>query len=156
RGEKVQHCTRVGQLCPYSFWRPFMELVWMSRMVKKTSLAALALLLLTFVAPLGAARADEDQAPDLGDCQNLQVPYADSVTVHVLAVGVQIYSGDGTNWTFVAPQAVLFPDAEDHGVVGIHFGGPTWESTSGSQVVGTVIDRCTPDPAAIPWLLLGA
>jgi hypothetical protein len=42
------------------------------------------------------------------------------------------------------------------GVVGIHFGGPTWESNSGSKVVGTVIDHCTPDPNAIPWLLRGA
>lgn len=29
------------------------------------------------------------------------------------------------------------------------------ESVSGSRVVGTVLERCTPDPDAIPWLLLG-
>jgi hypothetical protein len=33
----------------------------------------------------------------------------------------------------VAPEAVLFADAGDHGVVGIHFGGPTWENPSGSK-----------------------
>ena len=42
------------------------------------------------------------------------------------------------------------------GVVGVHYAGPTWESNSGSNVVGAVIDRCTPDPEAIPWLLLRA
>ena len=56
----------------------------------------------------------------------------------------------------MAPEAVLFADAGDHGVVGIHFGGPTWQSNSGSRVVGAVIDHCTPDPDSIPWLLLGA
>ena len=51
---------------------------------------------------------------------------------------------------------MLFADAGDDGVVGIHFGGPTWQSNSGSKVVGTVIEHCTPDPDAIPWLLLEA
>jgi hypothetical protein len=36
------------------------------------------------------------------------------------------------------------------------YAGPTWESVSGSKVVGTVSDRCTPDTEAIPWLLLRA
>lgn len=40
--------------------------------------------------------------------------------------------------------------------MGIHYAGPTWESESGSKVVGAVVDRCTPDPDAIPWLLLRA
>jgi len=123
-------------------------------MLKKTSLAALNLLLL--IAPASVALADDDQAPDLGDCQNLQVPEGNSVAFHALGVGVQIYSWDGMSWNFVAPHAVLFAGAEDSGVVGIHFGGPTWESNSGSKVVGTAIEHCSPDPDAIPWLLLGA
>jgi hypothetical protein len=41
-------------------------------------------------------------------------------------------------------------------MIGLHYGGPTWESMSGSKVVGTVIDRCPMDPASIPWLLLSA
>jgi hypothetical protein len=84
----------------------------------------------------------------------LQVPAGNHVAFHALGVGVQIYSWDGTSWNFVAPQAVLF--GRRHRVVGIHFGGPTWESNNGSSVVGTVIDRCTPHDDAIPWLLLGA
>jgi hypothetical protein len=37
-----------------------------------------------------------------------------------------------------------------------HFGGPTWQTLSGGKVVGTVIDRCIPDAASIPWLSLSA
>jgi hypothetical protein len=55
-----------------------------------------------------------------------------------------------------APEAVLFADGGGNGSVGIHYAGPTWESVSGSTVGGMVLDRCTPDPDAIPWLLLGA
>jgi hypothetical protein len=53
----------------------------------------------------------------------------------------------------VAPEAVLFSGGRE---VAIHFAGPTWESNSGSRVVGTVLDHCSPDPDSIPWLLLGA
>jgi len=40
--------------------------------------------------------------------------------------------------------------------MGIHYGGPTWESISGSKVRASVVDRSFPDPDAIPWLLLKA
>jgi hypothetical protein len=40
--------------------------------------------------------------------------------------------------------------------VGTHYAGPTWESVSGSKVVGTVAQRCTPIATAIPWLSLTA
>ena len=33
---------------------------------------------------------------------------------------------------------------------------PTWETAGGSKVVGSVVARATPDPTAIPWLLLRA
>jgi hypothetical protein len=118
--------------------------------------AALALLLLALVAPAQAGRGHDNRAPDLGDCQNLQVPAGNRVAFHVLGVGVQIYTWTGTSWSFVSPEAVLFADPGDHRVVGFHFAGPTWESLSGSEVVGTTIQSCTPNPDAIPWLLLGA
>jgi hypothetical protein len=86
----------------------------------------------------------------------LQVPPGNHVAFHAFGEGVQIYRWNGTSWIFVAPEAVLFADAGNDDVVGIHFGGPTWESISGSTVVGTVIESCTPDPDSIPWLLLGA
>ena len=127
----------------------------MNRMLRLVPVA-LALLLLALVTPAGADPGNDNRPPDLGDCQNLQVPAGNKVAFHVYAEGVQIYRWDGTSWIFVAPEAVLFADAGDDGVVGIHFGGPTWQSNSGSKVVGKLIDFCTPDPSAIPWVLLGA
>jgi hypothetical protein len=118
--------------------------------------AAMALLLLALVAPAAADPGNDSRAPELGDCQNLQVPAGNKVAFHVYAEGVQIYRWDGTSWVFMGPEAELFADAGGNGVVGIHYAGPTWESNSGSKVVGTVRQRCTPDPDAIPWLLLGA
>ena len=118
--------------------------------------AALALVLVALVALVGAAPGDDDRAPDLGDCQHLRVPTGNKLYFHAFGVGVQIYRWNGSSWDFVAPEAVLHAHDGIHGVAGIHFGGPTWVSVSGSKVVGTVIDHCTPDPDAIPWLLLKA
>jgi hypothetical protein len=119
-------------------------------------LAALALLLLALVAPTGAEPGDDGRAPDLGDCQDLQVEAGNKVAFQAYAEGVQIYRWNGMRWVFQRPEAWLFAgDAEDD-PVGIHYGGPTWESASGSYVVGRVRERCTPDPDAIPWLLLEA
>jgi hypothetical protein len=99
----------------------------------------------------------DNRRPDLGHCQNLQVPAGHKVSSVAYAEGVQIYRFNGSTWSFVAPEAVLYSgDGEDDEVVGIHYAGPSWESNSGSKVVAAVIDRCTPDPDAIPWLLLGA
>ena len=116
-------------------------------------LAALALLLLAAFVPAGADPGNDNRAPDLGDCEELQVPDGNKVTFQAYGVGVQIYRWNGTSWAFVAPEATLFHGS---GVVAIHFAGPTWESNSGSTVVGAVIDHCTPDPDSIPWLLLAA
>ena len=114
------------------------------------TLAAVALLLLALVAPAVA------DSPDLGDCQKLKVPAGNEVAFHAYAEGVQIYQWNGSKWVFSRPEAFLFADAGYDGLVGIHYAGPTWESISGSIVVGTVQQRCTPDPDAIPWLLLVA
>jgi uncharacterized protein DUF3455 len=119
------------------------------------ALAALGLRVLA--APARADHSGEDLlAPDLGHCRSLQVPAGNRVHFHALGVGVQIYRWDGTEWIFVAPETVLFADAGEDGVVGIHFGGPTWQSNSGSKVIGRVLQHRTPDPDAIPWRLLEA
>jgi hypothetical protein len=118
--------------------------------------ASAALLLLALVAPAVANARAANRAPQLGVCQNLQVPTDNTVAFHVYAEGVQIYRWNGTTWVFEAPEALLFADAKGHGVVGIHYAGPTWESVSGSEVRGMVLERCTPDSDAIPWLLLAA
>lgn len=101
-------------------------------------------------APLAA------ELPELGACTNL-VPLAGSeLAFHAYADGVQIYHWTGTTWQFDAPSATLYADAARTGVVGTHFGGPTWKMNSGGSVVGATLDRCTPDANAIPWLILSA
>src|SRR5206468_5881209 len=70
------------------------------------------------------------------------------------AVGVQIYSCDGTAWAFVAPRANLYGD--NGKLVVTHFVGPTWQTKDGSTVIGQVVNRVTVDATAIPWLLLSA
>ena len=117
------------------------------------TLAAMALLLLALVVPAVAEPGNDNRAPDVGDCEELQVDEGHKVAFHAYAEGVQIYRWDGTSWVFVAPEAVLY--AQGQGVVGIHYAGPTWESSSGSKVVGTVLERC-PQPGTIPWLKLDA
>jgi hypothetical protein len=94
------------------------------------------------------------RGPDLGNCQYLNAPAGSKLAFHVFARGVQIYRWTGTSWTPVGPSAVLTSDAAGKDTVGTHSVGPTWESTSGSKVVGTVIDRCTVDPNAVQWLSL--
>ena len=118
--------------------------------------AALGLLLLALAAPAAAAPVDDIPPPDLGECQELAVQAGNRLVLHAFGVGVQIYRWNGTSWVFVAPQAILYADAESDAIVAIHFGGPTWEGIDGSEVVGAVIESCTPDPTAIPWLLLEA
>jgi hypothetical protein len=122
------------------------------------TLAALvtAALLLGLVAPVGADPGNDNRAPDLGICQDLKVPDGNKVAFHVYAQGVQIYRWDGSAWVFVAPEATLFANAGFDGVVGIHYGGPTWESVNGGLVVGRNPKPCTPDPTAIAWLLIEA
>jgi hypothetical protein len=105
---------------------------------------------------LESSSALASQAPDLDSCEKLNVSDTTKVVFRAFATGVQIYRWNGTTWSFVAPEATLFANADGTGEIGIHYAGPTWASNSGSKVVAAVIDRCTPDTTAIPWLLLGA
>ena len=93
--------------------------------------------------------------PDLGDCGKLKPPAGSTLAFHVYARGVQIYRWIGTSWMLVGPDALLSADAEGRSTVGTHYVGPTWETNSGSKVVGTVIDRCTV-PNGVQWLSLAA
>jgi len=104
------------------------------------------------------ARANDGAPPPLPSpaCDSLQVPDGNALKFHGYAIGVQIYHWDGATWVFVAPSATLYADAGYHGQVAIHYAGPTWESKSGSKVVGMRLAACTPDTTAIPWLKLGA
>jgi Protein of unknown function (DUF3455) len=93
-------------------------------------------------------------APELGVCDKLAPPAGSTFAYHVYARGVQIYRWDGQAWAPVGPSAELFADAAGRALVGTHFGGPRWQSLSGSTVRGSVIDRCVYDANAIPWLSL--
>ena len=117
----------------------------------KSTLAPLLCAAAVVTAQAGANARFPDLPPD---CAKIAAPEGNRVVFHVYAVGVQIYSWDGTAWAFVAPEATLYADAGLHGQVGTHYAGPTWESNSGSKVVETRVDGCTPDPTAIQWLLL--
>jgi len=103
-----------------------------------------------------ATRAVSSRAVELGSCSNLAVPDGERVSAHLYADGTQNYMWTGTTWYFVGPTADLYANAGGDGKVGIHYAGPTWVSVSGSGVVGRVVDKCTPDAGAIPWLLLSA
>jgi uncharacterized protein DUF3455 len=120
------------------------------------TLTTLVLVQLATVAPVNAEPGNDSRAPELGNFQNLKVPAGNKVSYHVYAEGVQIYRWNGASWSFAGPEADLFANAGGNGLVGTHYAGPTWESNSGSKVVGTVLERGTPDPSAIPWLLLKA
>jgi hypothetical protein len=104
----------------------------------------------------GAEKSKAHKAPDLEGCEILEVQGKSKVVAHAFATGVQIYRWSGSAWSFIAPEATLFADAMGRRQVGTHYAGPTWESSRGSKVVGAVQQRCTPNPASIPWLLLGA
>ena len=117
--------------------------------------AGLAALLLALVVTAAAEPGNDNRAPVLeGECAKLTVEEGNKVIAHGLGVGVQIYRWTGATWEFVAPEAVLYQDDGEHGVLATHFAGPTWQSHSGGTVVGVVEQKCTPDPDAIPWLLL--
>lgn len=131
--------------------------------------AVLALVTLTLLAACGSetplASADRatgayatgsSRGVDLGTCDSLAPAEGSHLGAKLYAEGVQIYRWDGTKWVFVAPSARLYPTRHAVGQVGTHYAGPTWESVSGSKVVGSVTRRCTPNPNAIPWLLLAA
>jgi hypothetical protein len=101
------------------------------------------------------AQGNDNRAPEVPVV--IKAPEGNKVLFHVYAEGVQIYSWNGSAWVFLAPEATLFADLGGKGAVGIHYAGPTWESASGSKVVGAR-DASAPSPNAtsIPLLLLHA
>jgi FtsP/CotA-like multicopper oxidase with cupredoxin domain len=88
----------------------------------------------------------------------LAAPAGNGLQLQLEAVGVQIYTctttATGDAWVFTAPEATLF--AAGGGAAGKHYAGPTWEAQDGSTVVGARVAAATPEPSAIPWLLLRA
>jgi hypothetical protein len=133
-----------------------MQIINLKRIIGLVALFSVAVLAL---ASSTVVRADDDmRAPELpASCGTIQVESGNKVSFHVYAIGVQIYTWNGTAWTLKAPDANLYANDNYKGRgVGIHYGGPTWESNSGGKVVAARVPNtgCTPDATAIPWLLL--
>jgi hypothetical protein len=99
---------------------------------------------------------DGNRLPDLTACPALAAPEGSTLLLHAFGIGVQIYHWNGTSWGAATPAATIYADAAGNGQLATHFAGPSWQSNSGSKVVGTVINRCTPDVASIAWLSLSA
>ncbi len=97
----------------------------------------------------------------------IAVPDGNKVIWHAYATGTQIYKVTQSTtdpnvylWSFVAPLATLYSDADYTIQVGLHYVGPTWQATtgkkSGEYVVGTKLTSIVQDVTAVPWLLLQA
>jgi hypothetical protein len=99
------------------------------------------------------ALANDNRAPEVP--ADIAVQTGNKVHFHGFGIGFQIYTWNGSSWGKAVPEATLFDD--EGNIVAIHFAGPTWESNSGSKVVGAVVPPAvTVDTNAIPWLLLSA
>jgi len=121
-----------------------------ARCANKTTLGALAVLLGGGFTALAGGK--DNRAPEVPE--DIAVPAGNKVHFHGFGVGVQIYTWNGSSWGTAVPEAILF---HAEGIVTIHFGGPTWQSNSGSTVVGALPPiAVTVDTNAIPWLRLDA
>jgi hypothetical protein len=119
--------------------------------INKRTIGALALLL---GSGLTAFAGNDNRAPEVPP-QIAVDTTTNKVHFHGFGVGVQIYTWDGSAWTGPVPEATLFDN--EGNIVAIHFAGPTWESNSGSQVRGAVIQpTVTVSTNAIPWVRLRA
>ena len=113
---------------------------------------AAAILFSACATRLRADPGNDNRAPEVPT--TLQVEAGSKVQFHAYAAGVQIYTWNGSTWGASVPSAVLYDS--DGNIVGIHYAGPTWETESGSKVVGARLAGVTVDSTAIPWLLLAA
>ena len=106
-----------------------------------------ALAALTLVVQVALAGPPSPSVPD-------QIKVGDGNKVFLIghAVGVQIYSCNGSTWSSAVPRANLY---DDNGKLIIdHFAGPSWQAKDGSKAVGTVVDKVIVNESAIPWVLL--
>jgi len=114
------------------------------------TLASIALV----AATASSVLAEDNRAPEVPT--EISVGETNKVHFHGFAVGFQIYTWNGTSWGTAVPEATLFD--EDGNVVALHFAGPSWQSNSGSKVVGALppSGAVTVDTNSIPWLRLRA
>jgi hypothetical protein len=84
----------------------------------------------------------------------IAVPAGHKAYLTAHAIGVQIYTCNGTAWGPSTPDADLYDEKWRH--IGTHFGGPTWAAKDGSSVRGQREAGVTVDESAIQWLRLKA
>lgn len=94
---------------------------------------------------------------------SIDVPAGARVVLEARGEGVQIYNctaiqdgaGSGLKWMLTGPDARLLDESGKQ--IGIHFAGPTWKLTDGSQVGGALVaSQPSPDANSVAWLLLRA
>ena len=124
--------------------------------MKTSHIKSGAVSLLCAAAAFGAQAGTDNRTPEVPP--EITVGDTNQVHFHGYAIGVQIYTWNGSDWGNAVPRATLFDN--DGNVVATHFGtpnGPAWRSNSGSEVVGKLPPKkVIVDETAIPWLLLAA
>jgi len=88
---------------------------------------------------------------------SIEVPEGSRVVLAARGEGAQIYkcgqAQGGYNWVLTGPDARLLNDTGQQ--IGIHFAGPAWKLTDGSQVIGELVgSKASGDAHAVAWLLL--
>jgi Protein of unknown function (DUF3455) len=93
----------------------------------------------------------------------IEAPDEVAPALRLYARGTQNYTctvkpdGPGSEWKLTAPEANLYasPDLSAP-LVGTHGAGPSWLAGDGSHFVGNgaAAKKASPDPSAIPWLLV--
>jgi hypothetical protein len=113
------------------------------------------LALLALAAPLPAQVQPASPPPAVPAM--IDPPAGSHLLLQAQGVGSQVYlcavHGLTAAWQFKAPDAKLLDASGKQ--IGIHFAGPSWRLTDGSEVQGSVIGS-KPASGSIPWLLLNA
>ena len=123
--------------------------------MKNIGVFVFALVAAVVMASAAFGQGGAQRRPELpAGCEHLEADANERVAFKVYAEGFQVYSWSGSAWVLVGPDAILYANANFRGEVGSHYGGPTWESNSGSYVKGTNPQRCTPDNDSVQWLRL--
>src|SRR6516164_10407855 len=109
----------------------------------------------TMTENLGQYVAQHRHIPDV-----LKVPEGNVLLLRAYGRGVQKYTCPVSATSKAVPHAILLTGDGDEGdLVAIHFGGPTWEASDGSSVLGDAQNAkhfTAPDPDGVDWLLLPA
>jgi len=144
--DKADELTFTGSAAFFCFGAKLLPVI--------TKLLPIAILI-AMVTPAGAQGVSRPDVPD-----KIKAPAGEEVVLEAHATGSQIYvcqtRADGQfAWNLKAPDAELRD--QSGGVIGHHFAGPAWKDSDGSEVTGKAVAKVdSPDPNAIPWLLVTA